>query len=92
VSNLFIVVACGGELKDRNGTITSPSYPDQYPVNKKCSWSIRAPPLHKIKLSFKEFELEESAPVSSMHFQIKNICYYLSINSLRRRPIIGNYI
>ncbi|XP_028397706.1 dorsal-ventral patterning tolloid-like protein 1 [Dendronephthya gigantea] len=51
---------CGGELKDSNGTITSPSYPDSYPDNKKCIWSIRAPPLHQIKLSFKEFELEES--------------------------------
>lgn len=67
ILRLHCTVACGGELKDRNGTITSPSYPDRYPSNKKCSWSIKAPPLHKIQLSFKTFELEESGEVSKQH-------------------------
>ena len=56
----FILVACGGVLKSRNGTITSPSYPDKYPDNKRCIWTIRAPPLHQIKLSFQDFEVENS--------------------------------
>ena len=82
----MFIGACGGELKERNGTITSPSYPDRYPINKKCSWSIRAPPLHKIKLSFKEFELEESAPVicitSYRHFISRCFLGNISCKSL----------
>ncbi|XP_050312817.1 tolloid-like protein 1 [Anthonomus grandis grandis] len=50
--------ACGGVLNAPNGTITSPSFPDLYPLNKNCVWEILALPQHKITLNFTHFDLE----------------------------------
>jgi len=41
-----------------NGTITSPSFPDLYPVSKYCVWEIIAPPQYRITLNFTHFDLE----------------------------------
>lgn len=53
--------ACGGTLSDGNGTITSPSYPSNYPKNKECTWKIIGPKGQRISLKFKDFKLEGSA-------------------------------
>jgi hypothetical protein len=50
--------ACGGVFDVSNGTITSPSFPELYPVNKNCVWEIIAPPQYRITLNFTHFELE----------------------------------
>lgn len=50
--------ACGGKIDQPNGTITSPSFPDLYPVNKNCIWEIIAPPQYRITLNFTHFDLE----------------------------------
>ncbi|XP_066983363.1 tolloid-like protein 2 [Macrobrachium rosenbergii] len=50
--------ACGGKIENPNGTITSPSFPDLYPVNKNCIWEIIAPPQYRITLNFTHFDLE----------------------------------
>ncbi|CAL4063003.1 unnamed protein product [Meganyctiphanes norvegica] len=50
--------ACGGQVDGTNGTITSPSFPDLYPVNKNCIWEIVAPPQYRITLNFTHFDLE----------------------------------
>lgn len=53
-----ITDACGGMLTQTNGTITSPSFPELYPLNKNCVWEIRALPQFKITLNFTHFDLE----------------------------------
>ncbi|XP_017846556.1 dorsal-ventral patterning protein tolloid isoform X3 [Drosophila busckii] len=50
--------ACGGLIEYPNGTITSPSFPEMYPILKECIWEIIAPPKHKISLNFTHFDLE----------------------------------
>ncbi|EEB19379.1 conserved hypothetical protein [Pediculus humanus corporis] len=50
--------ACGGIFETSNGTITSPSFPEIYPSDKKCIWEIIAPPQYKITLNFTHFDLE----------------------------------
>ncbi|XP_013784459.2 tolloid-like protein 1, partial [Limulus polyphemus] len=50
--------ACGGFIDAANGTITSPSFPDLYPQNKKCVWEITARPQFQITLNFTHFDLE----------------------------------
>lgn len=50
--------ACGGIFTVPNGTITSPSFPDLYPLNKNCVWEIVANPQYKITLNFTHFDLE----------------------------------
>lgn len=55
---LLLTGACGGTLDVSNGTITSPSFPQPYPPNKKCVWDIIAQPRHKITINFTHFEIE----------------------------------
>ncbi|XP_072401831.1 protein tolkin-like [Diabrotica undecimpunctata] len=50
--------ACGGIFDVPNGTITSPSFPDLYPLNKNCVWEIVAQPQYRITINFTHFELE----------------------------------
>lgn len=41
-----------------NGAITSPSFPNLYPVSKDCIWEITAPVNNRITLNFTHFDLE----------------------------------
>nr|XP_023021404.1 tolloid-like protein 2 [Leptinotarsa decemlineata] len=50
--------ACGGAFDVANGTITSPSFPDYYPLNKNCVWEIIAQPQYRITINFTHFDLE----------------------------------
>lgn len=49
---------CGVILNKARGTIDSPGYPNKYPANLSCSWTIQAPPSHKITLQFSDFRLQ----------------------------------
>ncbi|XP_068098520.1 CUB domain-containing protein 2 [Hyperolius riggenbachi] len=42
------------------GNISSPRYPETYPNNIICQWNIKLPPGFRIKLFFKDLELEEN--------------------------------
>ena len=62
VKFLYLLGACG-EYYNVNvvtGTIISPSYPDNYPINRKCSWTIRAKTGYKIALKINDFDLEDN--------------------------------
>jgi tolkin protein len=50
--------ACGGQIDTANGTLQSPSFPDQYPPNKNCIWQIVAPVQYRITINFTHFDLE----------------------------------
>lgn len=49
---------CGGLRNDTSGQITSPSFPDLYPISTRCVWEIQAPVNHRITLNFTHFDLE----------------------------------
>ena len=53
---------CGGILKQRESSIRSPNYPNKYPARSDCSWTISAPPGHKIVLDFRDFRLQQNDP------------------------------
>lgn len=51
--------ACGGLFTNiPNGTITSPSFPDFYPLNKNCVWEIEAEPQYRVTINFTHFDIE----------------------------------
>lgn len=50
--------ACGGTLTAPRGNITSPSYPENYPKNKRCLWKISGPVGQKVSFTFNELQLE----------------------------------
>lgn len=49
---------CNYVLKNAPGDFTSPDYPDGYPDNKVCQWTIIMPKYEKIKLIFSLFNVK----------------------------------
>ncbi|CAH1241124.1 MALRD1 [Branchiostoma lanceolatum] len=50
---------CNHILTDRTGTFTSPRYPDPYPQNTDCTWTIKAPDDRRIRLAFDLIDILE---------------------------------
>uniref|UniRef100_A0A182RN21 Cubilin n=1 Tax=Anopheles funestus TaxID=62324 RepID=A0A182RN21_ANOFN len=49
---------CGGLLTKPNGVFSSPNYPNHYPKNTECYWTIRVDPGKRIDLTVGEFHME----------------------------------
>uniref|UniRef100_A0A674N4D4 CUB domain-containing protein n=1 Tax=Takifugu rubripes TaxID=31033 RepID=A0A674N4D4_TAKRU len=49
---------CGAELLGPSGSFNSPGYPDRYPENRECIWSISTAAGSSITLSIHEFDVE----------------------------------
>ncbi|XP_029436221.1 procollagen C-endopeptidase enhancer 2-like [Rhinatrema bivittatum] len=52
------VFLCGGTLTADSGYIASEGFPNNYPPNKKCTWTITVPEGQIVMLSFRIFDLE----------------------------------
>ncbi|KAK7092657.1 hypothetical protein V1264_008370 [Littorina saxatilis] len=53
---------CGGDLSGKRGQIVSPNYPDQYPNNSMCVWTITdLLDIHVIHVTFSQLDLENSS-------------------------------
>ncbi|XP_030236206.1 ST14 transmembrane serine protease matriptase a [Gadus morhua] len=50
---------CGGALSAAGGTFTSPNFPNYYPPNTVCVWTITVPSGKWISLTFTQFFLNE---------------------------------
>lgn len=57
--NLFhsFLAGCGGTLFDNSGLLTSPGYPNNYPNNTHCEWTITAPSGRPLSVSFSVFSI-----------------------------------
>lgn len=71
---IILVDACGGYIKAMNGTLQSPSFPQAYPMNKKCIWQLVAPAGYRITVNFTYFDLEGNN-VSSFSLPITGYTY-----------------
>ena len=54
----FFVVVCGGTYFTSKGALQSPNYPNIYPNNKDCTWTISVPNGQQIKLNVTDFSME----------------------------------
>ncbi|XP_055525021.1 tolloid-like protein 1 [Wyeomyia smithii] len=81
--------ACGGTLKQLNGTILSPSFPNEYPIMKECVWEIIAPAQHKITLNFTHFELEGNTFYQASECEYDSVTIYskLTEDNLKRHGV-----
>ncbi|NXF02436.1 CDCP2 protein, partial [Smithornis capensis] len=50
--------ACGGQLTGLSGEITSPRYPESYPNDAECHWSIGGAGSGPLTLVFADFQME----------------------------------
>ena len=52
------LAACGGSITTPRGVLQSPYYPDPYPGNRECVYSILAPEGYLISLTFVMVDIE----------------------------------
>nr|XP_046226989.1 cubilin [Scatophagus argus] len=63
--------SCGGDLVIESGTFNSPNYPDAYPPNVECVWTIRSSPGNRLQLSFVTFHLQGDSGCQNDYLEIK---------------------
>lgn len=63
--------ACGGTYTSEQGMITSPSYPNSYPLNAECVWILNTSPGSRITLSFSVFDIESSENCDLDYLEIR---------------------
>lgn len=66
----FRIAACGGELSGE-GIIRSPFYPDAYPGERICRWTIFQPQGQVVLLNFTAFELGSSANCETDYVEVR---------------------
>lgn len=64
-------LACGGNYTSEQGIITSPSYPNSYPLNAECVWILNTSPGNKITLVFSEFDVESNENCDLDYLEIR---------------------
>ncbi|KAG7219563.1 hypothetical protein INR49_018990 [Caranx melampygus] len=62
---------CGGDLVMESGAFNSPNYPDAYPPNVECVWTIRSSPGNRLQLSFMVFHLQGGSGCQSDFLEIR---------------------
>lgn len=50
---------CDATFTTKNGTITSPNYPSNYPSSQTCVWLVDLGPGYDVRVTFHKFWLEE---------------------------------
>ncbi|KAG8123781.1 hypothetical protein E2320_019192 [Naja naja] len=86
-------------LRVSYGIFTSPCFPNNYPNNQACKWTIRAPSGYIIQITFVDFDIEEASGCTYDHINLdtgdKRDSYCgmtakgLSFNSSRNEMIVS---
>ncbi|XP_076027535.1 cubilin [Genypterus blacodes] len=63
--------SCGGDMVMETGAFNSPNYPDAYPPNMECVWTIRSSPGNRLQLSFIVFQLQGDTQCSKDFLEIR---------------------
>ena len=94
----YRVGACGGSFTTPNGILTSPSYPDNYPANADCIYTISQPTGTVILLNIlsidTDFHVYDYDDYSDYHQYGGVTCHdYLEIKdgASEQSPLIDDY-
>ena len=52
------MAGCGGDYTSEEGIIISPNYPNAYPQNANCIWTITVPQSEVVTLNFTNMDME----------------------------------
>ena len=63
----FRIGSCGGQFSTPGGILTSPSYPDNYPNDADCVYSITRPNGTCVNLKVMAVDVEERGPFSGCY-------------------------
>lgn len=67
------VSSCGGEIHAATGSISTPGYPANYPLNIQCIWKLKIAPGNRIHVSFSEFSLETYNFCNKDYLEARNV-------------------
>ncbi|XP_077124414.1 cubilin [Ranitomeya variabilis] len=76
--------ACDATYTEATGVFSSPNYPNNYPTNKECVYSINVEFNMQIKLNFTSFSLESSPSCANDYVEIRDGGYETS-------PLLGRF-
>ncbi|ODM98815.1 Cubilin [Orchesella cincta] len=80
---------CNRVLKGFQGVIESPNYPNPYPHNRNCTWTIEASRGNKVNVSFSHFDIE--APYrGNCSYDFVEISEWKRYNS-DNKTVLGTY-
>ena len=74
---VFILTACGGELTGE-GIIRSPFYPNVYPGERVCVWTIRQPQSQVVLLNFTAFDMGGSTHCDTDYIEVRVKHFWIS--------------
>ncbi|XP_058975812.1 cubilin homolog [Musca domestica] len=74
--------SCGGSIESPHGTLASPYYPQNYPPNVECQWTIKANKGNHLELQFEEMNITKSDHCNEDFLEVRK-----TINS----PLMGVY-
>ncbi|NXY42567.1 CUBN protein, partial [Ceuthmochares aereus] len=63
--------SCGGAFHMERGAFNSPGYPEPYPLNTECVWTILSSPGNRLQLSFIDFQMEDSTSCTKDYLEIR---------------------
>ncbi|XP_014830968.1 PREDICTED: cubilin, partial [Poecilia mexicana] len=63
--------SCGGDLVMQSGAFNSPNYPDAYPPNMECVWTLRSSPGNRMQISFIMFHLQGDSDCQNDYLEIR---------------------
>ena len=85
-ARLFSV--CGAELTDSTGLITSPNYPNNYPHERECVWTIAAPDGNQVLLNVTDFLLESHASCAYDFLEIRYTTKFLPQHQVKSVKVL----
>lgn len=71
-------------MKGKSGTIETPNYPNNYPVDKVCAWVIETQSGNKVVLTFETFALEDNSVCQYDYVLIRD-------GSSSKSPMVGKF-
>ncbi|XP_069504454.1 cubilin [Ambystoma mexicanum] len=63
--------ACGGTFYMQRGAFNSPGFPESYPPNIECVWTILSSPGNRLQLSFINFHLSEDENCAHDYLEVR---------------------
>ena len=81
--SLFCFVVCGGDLRDSShGSINSPGYPGNYPINRDCTWTVQIAPGNVIHFTFSQLAMEHHNNCSYDYLEVSiKVCSHVMLCS-----------
>lgn len=75
---------CGGIITTEYGLLSSPNYPEAYPINIDCKWNIIVPEDYRIAVIFRYFNLESHKDCSYDRLELYESSIINQTNLIKR--------